>query len=114
MQPEAAAFWDSVCEELIGAGIAKHIDGPALALLADLWAKLQAASRLADADAGDTNARRAVTTYAAEFGKWAARFGLSPGDRLRLQGAIPEATRPGVSHRQRQTAEELERTYFGD
>ncbi len=114
LTPEAAAFWDSVCSELIDSGIAKRIDAPAMRVMADLWGQLQRASRLADANAGDVNARRAVTTLAAEFGRWAARFGLSPSDRLRLQGAVPEATRPGVSHRQRQTAEELERVYFGN
>ena len=101
---DARKFWDDVCEELIEKGIAKHIDGAALRLMADLWGKLQTVSKAADADPTDTNARRAVTTYAAEFSKMAARFGLTPADRQRLQSIGPDPeTRQA----------EIERQYFG-
>ena len=114
LTPDAARFWDDICEERADANIAKRIDGPALRLMADLWGKLQTVSRLADADPTDVAARRSMVAYSSEFAKLAGKFGLTPDARQRLQGAIPETPRPGIAARRRETTEELEARYFGD
>jgi hypothetical protein len=86
-----------------------------LELLADLWGKYRAASRLLDADPGDAAARQAVKQFAELFMRLAARFGLTPSDRQRMP-ASPMPTAPVVSSRQRYpkpSDDDLEKRYFG-
>jgi phage terminase small subunit len=100
---DARKFWDSTIADLAERGIVKAVDAPACELLADLWAKYKAASRLLDASPTDKETRQAVVGFAAEFGKLAARFGLTPSDRQRLdlQQQTPSA---GVDKRERRPA----------
>lgn len=110
---DARKFWDCTVRELIAKGIVKAVDAPALELLADLWARYRVASRLLDASPTDKEARQAVVVFAAEFGKLAARFGLTPSDRQRLD-LQQQTLSAGVDKRERRPAPTTDQTTTGD
>ena len=88
---EAKALWLSLVDGLIAAGIAKGADTAALVLLCEWWARYR---KLADAldkldPLADTYTYCKLTaqlnTASAAFSSVAARFGLTPADRMRLR-----------------------------
>lgn len=101
LKGEARKFWERVVPQLVKMGIAKHPDRDALEQLSRLWAWWRAAAEEADADPTSQGIRMAVLGYSAEWARMAARFGLTPADRARIQ------VRP---QKQKNTTEER---YFG-
>lgn len=78
------AFWDVTVTALIAAGVAKRIDTAALWIMTEMWVLYRRAYAAALADPLDKTARCAVVSYRAAFDSLAARFGLTPSDRVRL------------------------------
>lgn len=79
---EASEFWDDVVEELIRIGVAKKLDGPALAMLATWFQRWTKLAR--DPDSATAELQKATK----EFDNLARRFGLNPTDR-KLNGISP-------------------------
>lgn len=78
----AAEHFTFLSAEFGGAGVLKRADGPALAMLADLWSKYWAASEAGDLDA--------LCKLKQRWDSAASKLGLSVIDRSRLVIAKPE------------------------
>jgi P27 family predicted phage terminase small subunit len=85
---EAKAHWNQVVPALVESGVAKAIDAPALAAMCESWADLQAARRLKGYDLQEKRQRQMLINAALRAWRdLAARFGLTPADRAKLEVA---------------------------
>lgn len=78
----AAEHWEFVVPKLIETGVAKDIDGPALTMLCQFWAKAQ--SYLAAGD-GEYRIDQSAVMAAKQWRDLASRFGLTAVDRAHIQ-----------------------------
>lgn len=97
--PVASAAWDRLITPLIEAGIVSVIDVESAQACCECWALYRQCLTLLAAAPTDKNIRVATTSYLATFSKLAAKFGLTPIDRDRLN--IPEDDLPRVCARDR-------------
>lgn len=94
---EAQRFWRTIAQELDGAGLLTHADGPALELMAMHYALAVQAFALVQAEgiytasgAGTLKGHPAAQVFrdnSAAFRQYAAEFGLTPSSRARLRVA---------------------------
>lgn len=85
LPPDASRLWDILVPWLLDSGIVQAVDRYELETLCRFWGLARAAMTAAEADPIDKLARTAATQYTAAFGKLAAKFGLTPSDRTRLE-----------------------------
>jgi phage terminase small subunit len=90
LPPEAARFWDAVVPKLRRAGWAGRIDSAALEMAARVWALWRAAMVEAEQDPTSKVFRAAVIAYSGLWLTLAAKLGLTPADRQRLQLDLAE------------------------
>lgn len=81
---EASAHWDDVVPGLIANGTAKAQDAPSLRVMCELWQFLRRSMSAAVAEPTDKELRCAVTSYKQAWETLAAKCGLTPSDRARL------------------------------
>jgi phage terminase small subunit len=89
LKGEARKFWERVVPQLVRMGVAKAADRESLVVLANLWACWVQAATMAEIAATDPKVRSAMLGYSAEWSRLAARFGLTPADRSKIQ-ATPQ------------------------
>lgn len=85
LDAEASKFWSAVTGTLKRAGWVGRIDSFALTMAAEVWSLYRSAVKAAAADPMDKKARAAVIAYSSAWLGLAARIGLTPADRQRLQ-----------------------------
>src|SRR5688572_11457736 len=83
-------FWKLVAGELGAVGVAKRIDGPALAQAAEVWQLAQDAFEGLTITPDDKGLQNAYCKYVSQWLKLSARLGLTPADRARLTVAATE------------------------
>lgn len=93
----AEQLWDDIAAELAEIGVVKRIDASLLQSLCELWGLYRKSYAIAAQRPIDRDARISVVAYWAKFEQAAARFGLNPQDRSRLQIDKPKQ---GVRRRQ--------------
>lgn len=104
LDPMAAAAWDEVVRYLVGAGVAAELDGLALAVWCETWARWRRCGDLL-ARLGPTMETRAgprvrpearlEVRLAGELRQWGARFGLGRSMPVQLARAIEASWRSG-------------------
>jgi phage terminase small subunit len=87
MKGDARKFWERVVPQLVKMGVAKAADRESLVVLANLWACWVQSAAMAEIDATDPKVRAAMLGYSAEWSRLAARFGLTPADRAKIQAS---------------------------
>lgn len=86
MSKDAQAMWDFVVPGLASKGVAVMIDSPALESMCEAWSEYKAAKRLRPALLEDkARVQRMINNCRRAWVEIAARFGLSPSDRARLE-----------------------------
>ena len=89
LDEEASAFWQATVPELAAMGVARSVDGPALAGMCrwySVWRKADARLQQGDGDSYKLTVEAA--TGWKNYSAVAAKFGLTPGDREKL--SVPE------------------------
>lgn len=94
MDPVAKGCWEFVCRTR--ANWLAISDGLALRHLCELWSIRTASFAAWRANPADRQARLAFVQSGVEFGKLAARFGLTPQDRARLGEVTPAEFDPAA------------------
>lgn len=91
-----AEHFERIKTELAAIGVVKRLDGEAMAMLCEVWSDFwMAAEKLRSADNPEESKEARMLKYAA-FKAWtslAARFGLTPADRVKIVaiGKKPDA-----------------------
>lgn len=85
-------LWDMVVIELAEAGVAKRIDTAHLWAMCEVWSLYRTSAEIAKVDPTDKDARIAVVSYLAAFESAAAKCGLTPADRAKLEIDPPAET----------------------
>jgi phage terminase small subunit len=102
LDPDELWLWNQVVTQL-PAGVLAQIDTAHLWAMCELWSLYRLALVIAKAEPTDKEARVAVLGYKKAWDSAAARCGLNPTDRLRLQ--LPQSENSGPSKiRSRQRA----------
>jgi P27 family predicted phage terminase small subunit len=97
LSPDAAALWDLVVDQMSTIGLLKPLDGPALQVACENYARWKEAVRFRQAHA--LLAKNSQGTVAApwigieerasrEFRAWAAEFGFTPAAEKALAGEV--------------------------
>ena len=97
--PVARKFWDEYVPQLVEMGVAKATDAARLQNLCELWALVRKATKAANDDPLDKNARIAYVDYTKHFANAASEFGLNPSARSRIM--IDKPSKPAIQGRQR-------------
>lgn len=83
-KPKGMSYQEKWLWDLVVASWMGEVDSAQLRQLCTLWDLLHSSLKAAKADPIDKDARLAVSQYAAAFDRLAAKFGLNPADRARL------------------------------
>jgi phage terminase small subunit len=94
LPPAATAFWEAVVPKLRRAGWAGRLDSFALEQAARTWGLWRAAMVAAERDPTSKVCRAAVIAYSGLWLTLAAKLGLTPADRQRLQLDLADAPPP--------------------
>ena len=97
LSPDAAWLWDQVVDQMETLGLLKPLDGPALEIACETFARWRAAVRMRNGDDGGmlaVNSQGLVTApwvgieerAATSFRQWAAEFGFTPAAEKALAG----------------------------
>lgn len=89
MSKDAQQLWDAIVPMLVQRGVAKEIDAAALELLCFWWGRYQSLRRKRK-ESYQLDCRLAMASK--QWQALAAKFGLTPADRARLE--IPEGEDP--------------------
>lgn len=92
MSKDAAEHWDEVVPKLIAKGVATEIDAPALLAMCNCWANYCKAERTKPIPGRGRERQMEINGYLREWRSLAAKFGLTPVDRARIEtgeGADP-------------------------
>src|SRR5262249_13419198 len=84
---DARAFWKAVVPGLVACGVAGRLAPFARRGAAEMWGRYRAVLAKAQAAPADKPARCAVAAYQSAWAGLAAKLGLTPADRARLQAA---------------------------
>jgi phage terminase small subunit len=102
LKSTAAWLWELVISEYSEKGILARLDTPALWSMCEMWGLYRTAVEAATKQPADRDMRLAAVSYKQSFDAAAARFGLNPSDRSKLQspaGDGPKST--GIPSRKR-------------
>lgn len=91
MNPDAQKFWDLIVPMLISRGVATSVDAPALQSMAEWWSTLRELRR--KRKKGPTYVNDLVSA-SKQFHSIAAKFGLTPVDRAKLEVSDPDPANP--------------------
>lgn len=91
----AAEHWQLVVRPLVDMGVAKAIDGPALTMMCQFWAKAQSYLSLRD---GDYKNDQSAVMAAKQWRDLASRFGLTASDRASLQVGEKQSNDPAAKY----------------
>ena len=92
---ESLAHWEFVVGQLIESGVAKEIDGPALTMMCQFWAKAQG---YLSASQGDYKVDQSAVMAAKQWRDLASRFGLTAVDRTHIQVGTAEDHDPASKY----------------
>jgi phage terminase small subunit len=88
LSAEARSHWDEVVPKLVENRVAKSIDAPALTAMCEQWAEFCIARRLKAYDIQERRQRQMLVNGALKAWRdLAARFGMTPSDRAKLEVA---------------------------
>jgi P27 family predicted phage terminase small subunit len=108
LSADAKKHWELVVPALVASGVATAVDGPALEAMCALWGELQAARRI-KIPAWDMQGKRQrqmmIASALREWRNLAARFGLTPADRARIEVGPNEEKNPFEEFMRRQTGQ---------
>lgn len=86
LSPEAARHWDLVVPDLVKSDVAKAADAPALEALCEQWAAYRAAMKERARTFNEKRQKQMLINAALRAWRdLASRFGLTPGDRAKLE-----------------------------
>ena len=83
------ALWDYLIPQLVEAGVTGSLDSTMLAAMCNFYGLYLEARKEAEQAPCDKDARIATVAYWGAFAAIAAKFGLTPSDRLRLKLPVP-------------------------
>ncbi len=78
------ALWFQIVDHLESNGLCGEIDSAALAHCCEVYNLMKATLQTLSDDPTNKDARCSYTAYANEWGKYVAKFGMTPLDRLRI------------------------------
>lgn len=86
LSADARKHWDAIVPRLTTAGVAKAIDAPALTAMCDAWSEYCSARRIKTYDLHERRQRQMLINGALKAWRdLAARFGMTPADRAKLE-----------------------------
>lgn len=97
LSPDAAVLWDLVVDQMTSIGLLKPLDGPALQVACENYARWREAVRMRQKDGYLSENSRGRTAAAwigieerasREFRLWAAEFGFTPAAEKALAGEV--------------------------
>lgn len=97
LSPEARWLWDQVVEQMTTIGLLKPLDGPALEMACETYARWKQAKAMREAEGllGQNSQGRVTGPWigieeraAKDFRSWAAEFGFTPAAEQALSGEV--------------------------